>query len=77
MCYLILGKVHEPAPVSMISSIMRRELQVKLKEIGDQIAEGLNLEKRAWSKLHDVEDDVTVMMAEIDKSVEDKDMVGR
>lgn len=49
---------------------MRHRLQKQIKQIADQVVEGLNLEKKTWSSLDDAETDVENMKSEIDVSVQ-------
>ena len=65
------AKVHELGPIAMVADRMKQELDAKIKVIADKITGGLNLEKRAWASLQEVEDEVSMMMAEIDKNVQD------
>ena len=66
---LVLG-IHATSSISMMADNMRLKLNAKIKKIADQVAEGLNLEKKSWSSLYDVECEVTQMMKEIDERVE-------
>lgn len=49
---------------------MRHDLDVKLKDISDKVTKGLNLEKKVWESLHEVESEVSKLMAEVDQVVE-------
>ena len=53
----------------MVAMGMKQELAAKIKVIADKITGGLNLEKRTWASLHDVEEEVSKMMREVDKTV--------
>ena len=50
---------------------MKQELSAKLKCIGNKVAAGLNLEKKTWKNLDEVEAHVTEMMSDIDVTVEE------
>ena len=55
----------------MVAKCMKRELDGRIKVIADKITGGLNLEKRAWASLHEVEEEISKMMAEVDKDVQE------
>lgn len=55
----------------MVAMGMKQELAAKIKVIADKITGGLNLEKRTWASLHDVEEEVSKMMREVDKTVQE------
>ena len=55
----------------MVAKCMKRELDARIKVIADKITGGLNLEKIAWASLHEVEEEVSKMMAEVDKDVQE------
>lgn len=65
------NKCHDSVPIPTMAAHMRHELNVKLKDISDKVTEGLNQEKKAWENLHDVESEVSEMMAKIDQVVEE------
>ena len=65
------AKVHELGPIAMFADRMKQELDAKIKVIADKITGGLNLEKRAWASLHEVEEEVSKMMGEVDRSVQE------
>ena len=50
---------------------MKKELSAKLKCIGNKVAAGLNLEKKTWKNLDEVETHVTEMMSDVDVTVEE------
>ena len=54
----------------MVAKCMKRELDARIRVIADKITGGLNLEKRAWGSLHEVEEEISRMMAEVDKDVQ-------
>ena len=54
----------------MVADRMKQELDAKIKVIADKITGGLNLEKRAWASLQEIEEEVSKMMGEVDKSVQ-------
>ena len=53
----------------MVAMSMKQELDAKLKVIADKITGSLNLEKRTWASLHEVEEEVSKMMHEVDNTV--------
>ena len=54
----------------MVADRTKQELDAKMKAIADKRTAGLNVEKRAWAGLHEVEEEVSTMMAEVDKDVQ-------
>ena len=56
--------------ITLVAENMRRELNVSIKKIADQVTEGLNMEKKAWSDLHSFECEVDRNLNEIDEVVE-------
>ena len=64
-------KTHDVAAIQKIATTLQHELHVKLKTLADSFTEGLNLEKKTWNELHDVECEVSNMTSEIDLAVED------
>lgn len=66
----ISAKVHELGTIAMVADRMKQELDAKMKAIADKRTAGLNVEKRAWAGLHEVEEEVSTMMAEVDKDVQ-------
>ena len=64
------AKVHELGTIAMVADRMKQELDAKMKAIADKRTAGLNVEKRAWAGLHEVEEEVSTMMAEVDKDVQ-------
>mgnify|MGYP001804336142 CR=1 FL=1 len=67
----IAAEVHELGSIGLVAKCMKRELDARIKVIADKITGGLNLEKRAWASLHEVEEEVSKMMAEVDKDVQE------
>ena len=57
--------------MSDIASHMRHDLKIKLKDISDKVTEGLNREKKVWESLHEVESEVSKLMAEVDQLVDE------
>mgnify|MGYP001802596289 CR=1 FL=1 len=68
--FIPIARLHDTAPLSTIASKMRQELNAKLKNVADKATKGLNLEKRAWNDLHNIESEVESMSMEIDQCVE-------
>jgi hypothetical protein len=67
---LFSSGLHAISAIAMMADSMRLQLNDRIKKIADQVTEGLNLEKKSWSSLYDVECEVTKMMSEIDERVE-------
>ena len=63
--------VHDLASVKMVATAMKQELSAKLRLVGEKVAAGLNLEKKTWKNLDEVEANVTEMMSDIDVTVEE------
>ena len=49
------AKFHELGPIAMVADRMKQELDAKIKVLADKVTGGLNLEKRAWASLQEVE----------------------
>lgn len=73
---LTSGQGHDTASIPTMAARMRHELHIKLKVIADKITDGINLEKKTWEGLHQVESEVPKLMTEIDRVLEEKVSLG-
>ena len=69
--FFVLVKTHNIAAIQKIANTLQHKLNEKLRTIADSVTEGLNLEKKTWNDLHQVECDVSRMMSEIDQAVKE------